>query len=139
MSVPPLSVNGQASSFSVKTGPIEPGRVLSIQSHVCSGYVGELSALFPPCSLPFPPSSLLELTSPSFSPHYLGNKAATFPLQLLGWDVDAVNTVQFSNHTGPSRLVIFLGSLEADSTSRCFGRSSQDTDTLLEPKLVQQT
>ncbi len=43
--------------------------VLSIQSHVVSGYVG--------------------------------NKAATFPLQLLGYDVDAINTVQFSNHTGP--------------------------------------
>ncbi|TPX34303.1 pyridoxal kinase [Synchytrium microbalum] len=43
-------------------------RVLSIQSHVVYGYVG--------------------------------NKAATFPLQLLGFDVDAVNTVQFCNHTG---------------------------------------
>ncbi|KAH7326814.1 Ribokinase-like protein [Rhizoctonia solani] len=43
-------------------------RVLSIQSHVVHGYVG--------------------------------NKAATFPLQLLGWDVDAINTVQFSNHSG---------------------------------------
>eukprot|EP00049_Salpingoeca_infusionum_P012595 m.231352 g.231352 ORF g.231352 m.231352 type:complete len:302 (-) comp15218_c0_seq6:2479-3384(-) len=43
-------------------------RVLSIQSHVVSGYVG--------------------------------NKSATFPLQLLGIDVDAINSVQFSNHTG---------------------------------------
>lgn len=43
-------------------------RVLSIQSHVVSGYVG--------------------------------NKSATFPLQVLGYDVDAVNSVQFSNHTG---------------------------------------
>ncbi len=42
--------------------------VLSIQSHVVHGYVG--------------------------------NKATTFPLQCLGWDVDALNTVQFSNHTG---------------------------------------
>ncbi|KAL2917154.1 putative pyridoxal kinase [Polyrhizophydium stewartii] len=42
--------------------------VLSIQSHVVHGYVG--------------------------------NKAATFPLQLLGFDVDPLNTVQFSNHTG---------------------------------------
>ncbi|POV96770.1 hypothetical protein PSTT_15466 [Puccinia striiformis] len=30
----------------------------------------------------------------------MGNKSATFPLQLLGWDVDALNTVQFSNHLG---------------------------------------
>eukprot|EP00560_Eucampia_antarctica_P008933 CAMPEP_0197825300 /NCGR_PEP_ID=MMETSP1437-20131217/2396_1 /TAXON_ID=49252 ORGANISM="Eucampia antarctica, Strain CCMP1452" /NCGR_SAMPLE_ID=MMETSP1437 /ASSEMBLY_ACC=CAM_ASM_001096 /LENGTH=351 /DNA_ID=CAMNT_0043425229 /DNA_START=1 /DNA_END=1056 /DNA_ORIENTATION=+ len=43
-------------------------RVLSIQSHVVSGYVG--------------------------------NKAAVFPLQLLGFDVDFVNSVHFSNHTG---------------------------------------
>ena len=43
-------------------------RILSIQSHVVSGYVG--------------------------------NKSATFPLQLLGYEVDAINSVQFSNHTG---------------------------------------
>lgn len=43
-------------------------RVLSVQSHVVHGYVGQ--------------------------------KAATFPLQLLGWDVDPVNTVHFANHTG---------------------------------------
>mmetsp|Transcript_8014 Transcript_8014/g.17106 ORF Transcript_8014/g.17106 Transcript_8014/m.17106 type:complete len:392 (-) Transcript_8014:1440-2615(-) len=43
-------------------------RVLSIQSHVVSGYVG--------------------------------NKAAVFPLQLLGFDVDIINSVDFSNHTG---------------------------------------
>ncbi|MEM6902252.1 MAG: pyridoxal kinase PdxY, partial [Pseudomonadota bacterium] len=42
--------------------------ILSIQSHVAFGYVG--------------------------------NRAATFPLQRLGYDVAAVNTVQFSNHTG---------------------------------------
>jgi pyridoxine kinase len=43
-------------------------RVLSIQSHVVHGYVGQ--------------------------------KAATFPLQLLGWDVDTIHTVHFANHTG---------------------------------------
>jgi pyridoxine kinase len=43
-------------------------RVLSIQSHVVHGYVG--------------------------------NKAAVFPLQLLGLDVDFINSVQFSSHTG---------------------------------------
>eukprot|EP01135_Chromosphaera_perkinsii_P005527 Nk52_evm76s352 gene=Nk52_evmTU76s352 len=42
-------------------------RVLSIQSHVVSGYVG--------------------------------NKAATFPMQVLGFDVDCINSVNFSNHT----------------------------------------
>jgi pyridoxine kinase len=30
----------------------------------------------------------------------VGNRAAVFPLQRLGWEVIAVNTVQFSNHTG---------------------------------------
>ncbi|KAF3430144.1 hypothetical protein E2986_02491 [Frieseomelitta varia] len=43
-------------------------RILSIQSHVVSGYVG--------------------------------NKSAVFPLQLLGFEVDAINSVQLSNHTG---------------------------------------
>jgi len=43
-------------------------RVLSVQSHVVHGYVG--------------------------------NKCAIFPLQLLGFDVDSINTVQFCNHTG---------------------------------------
>lgn len=42
--------------------------ILSIQSHVAYGYVG--------------------------------NRAAVFPLQRLGFDVAAINTVQFSNHTG---------------------------------------
>ncbi|KAL6079767.1 pyridoxal kinase [Balamuthia mandrillaris] len=46
----------------------EETRILSVQSHVVSGYVG--------------------------------NKAAIFPLQLLGLEVDFINTVQFSNHTG---------------------------------------
>lgn len=43
-------------------------RILSIQSHVSYGYVG--------------------------------NRAAVFPLQRLGFDVISINTVQFSNHTG---------------------------------------
>lgn len=42
-------------------------RVLSVQSHVVSGYCG--------------------------------NKSATFPLQLLQFEVDSINTVQLSNHT----------------------------------------
>ncbi|KAI1294896.1 Pyridoxal kinase [Halotydeus destructor] len=43
-------------------------RVLSIQSHVVFGHVG--------------------------------NKSATFPLQVLGFEVDAINSVQFCCHTG---------------------------------------
>lgn len=43
-------------------------QILSIQSHVAYGYVG--------------------------------NRAAVFPLQRLGHEVTAINTVQFSNHTG---------------------------------------
>lgn len=31
---------------------------------------------------------------------YVGNKAATYPLQSMGFDVWPINTVQFSNHTG---------------------------------------
>lgn len=35
---------------------------------------------------------------------YVGNSAAVFPLQRLGFEVMAVNTVQFSNHPGYGRL-----------------------------------
>lgn len=66
---------------------LDPNRILSVQSHVVSGYVGEyhgvVLALYG-----------LVLTSRA------GNRAATFPLQTLGYDVDVINTVQFSNHTG---------------------------------------
>lgn len=31
---------------------------------------------------------------------YVGNKSASFPLQVLGFEVDSINSVQFSNHTG---------------------------------------
>eukprot|EP00741_Cyanophora_paradoxa_P023285 tig00000254_g22492.t1 len=49
-----------------------PPRLLSIQSHVVHGYVG--------------------------------NRSVVFPLQLLGFEVDFINSVQFSNHTGyPNR------------------------------------
>ncbi|KAG6868053.1 hypothetical protein C0993_007912 [Termitomyces sp. T159_Od127] len=34
---------------------------------------------------------------------YVGGKAAIFPLQCLGYDVDVVNTVHFSNHSGYGR------------------------------------
>ncbi|KAF8399022.1 hypothetical protein HHK36_014888 [Tetracentron sinense] len=39
---------------------------------------------------------------------YVGNKSAVFPLQLLGYDVDPINSVQFSNHTG--KLLLSLHS-----------------------------
>ncbi|PVH21751.1 pyridoxal kinase [Candidozyma haemuli] len=31
---------------------------------------------------------------------YVGNRSVVFPLQFLGWDVDAINTTDFSNHPG---------------------------------------
>lgn len=36
---------------------------------------------------------------------HAGNKCAIFPLQLLGFDVDPINSVQFSNHTGKTSSV----------------------------------
>ncbi|AEY96912.1 FAEL076Cp [Eremothecium gossypii FDAG1] len=49
---------------------------------------------------------------------YVGNKAATFPLQYLGWDVDCVNSVQFSNHTGYGIDKVF-GSVTSSSELEC--------------------
>ncbi|KAK3336569.1 Ribokinase-like protein, partial [Cercophora scortea] len=42
---------------------------------------------------------LLFLSSPCYK-SYVGNKIAVFSMQSLGCDVAALNTVQFSNHTG---------------------------------------
>lgn len=50
----------------------DPQRLISVQSHVVTGYVG--------------------------------NRSATFPLQLLGYEVDTVHTTQLSNHTGYGRF-----------------------------------
>lgn len=65
-----LFCNGDVSTKRLRTR-----KVLSIQSHVVHGYVG--------------------------------NKAATFPLQYRDWDVDALNTVQFSNHPGCGKFTGF--------------------------------
>lgn len=35
---------------------------------------------------------------------YVGNRATTFPLQYYGWDVDTINTTDFSNHPGYGHL-----------------------------------
>ncbi|KAI3323603.1 pyridoxal kinase [Xylariaceae sp. AK1471] len=48
---------------------------------------------------PVPETSVLAIASHVVSGH-VGNKIAVFVLQSLGCDVAALNTVQFSNHTG---------------------------------------
>lgn len=71
-------------------------RVLSIQSHVVYGYVG--------------------------------NKSATFPLQLLGFEVDSINSVQLSNHTG---YKVFKGQVlnEKDLDDLTEGLAANSLDT----------
>ncbi|CAM1506727.1 Fc.00g063680.m01.CDS01 [Cosmosporella sp. VM-42] len=50
-------------------------------------------------SLPVPDTRVLAVASHVVS-GYVGNKIAVFVLQSMGCDVAALNTVQFSNHTG---------------------------------------
>ncbi|KAI0154820.1 Ribokinase-like protein [Xylariaceae sp. FL1272] len=52
---------------------------------------------------PVPETSVLAIASHVVSGH-VGNKIAVFVLQSLGCDVSALNTVQFSNHTGYRRF-----------------------------------
>ncbi|KAI1156661.1 Ribokinase-like protein [Nemania diffusa] len=52
---------------------------------------------------PVPETSVLAIASHVVS-GYVGNKIAVFVLQSLGCDVAALNTVQFSNHTGYRRV-----------------------------------
>ncbi|PWN26654.1 Ribokinase-like protein, partial [Jaminaea rosea] len=79
----------------------EPQRLLSVQSHVASGYVG--------------------------------NRSATFPLQLLGWDVDVINTVQFSNHTGYGR---FRGSRFDEAHIRSLFSGLEENGLLKQSRLL---
>ncbi|PVV01042.1 hypothetical protein BB560_004555 [Smittium megazygosporum] len=76
-------------------------RVLSIQSHVVSGYVG--------------------------------NRAATFPMQYCGLDVDVINTVQLSNHTGYKSIKgsVFEGSHITDLFSGLETNGLTDYDYVL--------
>ena len=47
---------------------------------------------------------------------YVGNRAAVFPLQVLGFDVDVINSCQLSNHTGyPTFKGDFLSGTQLDN------------------------
>ncbi|RUS31795.1 Ribokinase-like protein [Jimgerdemannia flammicorona] len=77
-------------------------RVLTIQSHVVSQPLTRTCNSFRLVhAIHFPMHSCMlhRLVSKQVS-GYCGNKAATFPLQTLGYEVDVMNTVEFSNHTG---------------------------------------
>ncbi|XP_027076374.1 pyridoxal kinase-like isoform X1 [Coffea arabica] len=61
-----------------------------------------ISAMAPPVlalALPSETGRVLSIQSHTVQ-GYVGNKSAVFALQLLGYDVDPINSVQFSNHTG---------------------------------------
>lgn len=65
---------------------------------------------------------------------YVGNKAATFPLQCVGWDVDCVNSVQFSNHTGYGMGRVFGSRANAEQLEQVFEgvmKLSDDYNALL--------
>ena len=61
---------------------------------------------------------------------FVGNSAAVFPLQLLGFSPIVVNTVEFSNHTGhPTfRGQVFTAELIRDIYSRHSGTRSHTQD-----------
>ncbi|XP_057989659.1 pyridoxal kinase isoform X3 [Hevea brasiliensis] len=55
----------------------------------------------PILSLVLPSETGRVLSIQSHTVHgYVGNKSAVFPLEILGFDVDPIHSVQFSNHTG---------------------------------------
>jgi len=64
---------------------------------------------------------------------YVGGKAAVFPLQCLGYDVDVVNTVNFSNHTGYGRF----GGTRATAAELAGVFDSMEANGLLHPDRLQ--
>ncbi|XP_042506741.1 pyridoxal kinase isoform X2 [Macadamia integrifolia] len=75
-------------------------RILTVQNRWSWSY--KESSMAPPIlslALPSETGRVLSIQSHTVQ-GYVGNKSAVFPLQLLGYDVDPINSVQFSNHTG---------------------------------------
>lgn len=66
-------------------------RVLAIQSHVVHGYVGNKSATFP---------LQVCLFVVIYKCTWNNRQSLSECVQVLGFDVDAINSVHFSNHTG---------------------------------------
>ncbi|KAL4179166.1 hypothetical protein AMTRI_Chr13g85920 [Amborella trichopoda] len=78
----------------------QAGRYLAPLS--CRYSISRRSSMAPPIlslALPSGTGRVLSIQSHTVQ-GYVGNKSAIFPLQLLGFDVDPINSVQFSNHTG---------------------------------------
>ncbi|XP_059449368.1 pyridoxal kinase [Corylus avellana] len=72
------------------------------RSHILRSRSSRNSEMAPPILslvLPSETGRILSIQSHTVQ-GYVGNKSAVFPLQLLGYDVDPINSVQFSNHTG---------------------------------------
>ncbi|KAG8384152.1 hypothetical protein BUALT_Bualt04G0088500 [Buddleja alternifolia] len=76
------------------------------------------SAMAPPpilaLALPSETGRVLSIQSHTVQ-GYVGNKSAVFPLQLLGFDVDPINSVQFSNHTGKLLISLHSNSLRPET------------------------
>ncbi|CCH62895.1 hypothetical protein TBLA_0I02370 [Henningerozyma blattae CBS 6284] len=65
----------------------------------------------------YPPRTRNVLSVQSHVVHgYVGNKAATFPLQFRGWNVDTVNTVEYSNHPGYGSFAGYKSSSDTITT-----------------------
>lgn len=77
-------------------------RVLAIQSHVVHGYVGNKSATFPlqVCVFYFSLIYLRYMLKCSSITDFYRGFFFFKRMQVLGFDVDAINSVHFSNHTG---------------------------------------
>ena len=107
-------------------------RVLSIQSHVVHGYVGNNAAVFP-----------LQVIIRVNTCEYPQDAEACYValyvyLQVLGCDVDTINSVQFSNHTGWQFLsckkdLKVISSFPVSGYSNYRGQvlNSDDLDTLV--------
>ncbi|XP_075673303.1 pyridoxal kinase isoform X2 [Castanea sativa] len=88
---------------SLRLGTSSHSRIsISRETHIFRSRSLRNSEMAPPLlslALPSETGRVLSIQSHTVQ-GYVGNKSAVFPLQLLGYDVDPINSVQFSNHTG---------------------------------------
>ncbi|OAY45362.1 pyridoxal kinase isoform X1 [Manihot esculenta] len=70
-----------------------------LRAHISSLVKSEMAPPILSLVLPSETGRVLSIQSHTVQ-GYVGNKSSVFPLQILGFDVDPINSVQFSNHTG---------------------------------------
>lgn len=100
---------------------------LTLSSRLFVANIFQMSSASQSCIASVVPPTQRVLSIQSHTVHgFVGNKAATFPLQCLGFNVDAINSISLSNHPdyagsckgkslGPEDVLAIIDGLDANN------------------------